>query len=187
MQSRAVQHAHQRGILHRDLKPSNILIDHDSQPWVADFGLAKQIHRDHDFTQTGAILGTPTYMAPEQTWPVTDGNVPAEKNRRVTATTSVDIYGLGAILYFLLTGRPPFKGATPLTTLALVRESDAVPPNQLDCSIDNDLSAICLNAWRKIHRNDTNPRNLWRRIWTDEFRASQPSPRPASRMERMWR
>lgn len=185
--ARAVQHAHQRGILHRDLKPSNILIDHDAQPWVADFGLAKQIHRDHDFTQTGAILGTPTYMAPEQTLPVIDCNVVAEKNRRATVTTSVDIYGLGAILYFLLTGRPPFKGATPLTTLALVRESDAVAPNQIDCSIDNDLSAICLKCLEK------NPSDRYESAETlaqdlDRWISGQPTlARPAHRMERMWR
>ena len=104
----AVHHAHQRGILHRDLKPRNILLDQQGAPQVTDFGLAKLVEASGEATQSGAIVGTVGYMAPEQ--------ARAEKS----ITTAADIYSLGAILYELLTGRPPFRGATPAETLLQV-------------------------------------------------------------------
>ncbi|MCI0359168.1 MAG: protein kinase, partial [Planctomycetaceae bacterium] len=145
----AVQHAHERGILHRDLKPSNILLDGAGRPYVADFGLAKQLHFDAELTQTGALVGTPAYMAPEQAAPTPFPSVAPGKDRTRQATTAVDIYGLGAILYALLTGQPPFRGQSPLDTLALVTGHEPVPPSRCNANVDRDLEAICLKCLEK--------------------------------------
>jgi serine/threonine protein kinase len=144
---RAIADAHRRGVLHRDLKPSNILIDQEGHPFVTDFGLAKRVKSDasdshliglHSITQSGAILGTPSYMAPEQ----------AAGNRGHVSTAS-DIYSLGAILYAMLTGRPPFQAESALDTVLMVLEQDAVPPRMLNPKVDPDLEMIALKCLQK--------------------------------------
>jgi serine/threonine-protein kinase len=132
----AVQHAHERGIIHRDLKPANVLLASDGTPKVTDFGLAKLLG-DSSQTRTGDVMGTPSYMAPEQ----------ATGSKQVGPLA--DVYALGAILYECLTGRPPFLGASVLETLRQINEHDPVPPSRLNPAVPRDLEVICLKCLEK--------------------------------------
>jgi serine/threonine protein kinase len=137
--ARAVFYAHNQGILHRDLKPSNILIDVEDEPHITDFGLAKRLGPEASGqTRTGAVLGTPSYMSPEQAQGKSDQLGPAS-----------DVYSLGAVLYELITGRPPFRAATPLDTVLQVIDHQPVPPRLLNPKIDHDLDTICLKCLEK--------------------------------------
>ncbi len=173
--ARAVHYAHQRGILHRDLKPTNILVDSAGTPYITDFGLAKRLGSDRGLTQSGAILGTPEYMAPEQ--------ARAAKGLSV----AVDVHALGAMLYELLTGVPPFRAPTPLETLLRVIDQPAPAPRDLAPQIAPDLETICLKCLEK----DPQRRYPSAEALADDLerwlRGEPITARPVSRFERAWR
>jgi serine/threonine-protein kinase len=136
--SDAIEHAHQRGVLHRDLKPSNILLDQSGKAYVVDFGLAKSFHNQQSLTRSGAVIGTPSYMAPEQASGLKSQIGPAS-----------DVFSLGAILYHCLTGRPPFVGETAVETVMMVIEQDPVSPRILNPNCDRKLEMIALRCLQK--------------------------------------
>jgi tetratricopeptide (TPR) repeat protein len=174
--AQAVHHAHQRGVLHRHLKPSNILLDKEHEPHVSDFGLARQLTEDSSLTATQGLIGTPAYLAPE---------IASAGMRQ--ATVASDVYGLGAILYRLLTGRPPFGGGPIAATLRAVQETEPALPKALNPSVPRDLETICLKCLEK------DPGNRYATTQAladdlDRFLREEPIlARPIARLERTWR
>src|SRR5213592_732989 len=136
--ARTVHYAHEHGILHRDIKPGNILLDANGEPHLTDFGLARLVESESTITQTMEVLGTPSYMAPEQAV----GN-----NAAVSSVT--DVYGIGAVFYQLLTGHPPFAGGTTYQTIKLLLDTEPRQPRLWNPKIDRDLSTICLKCLEK--------------------------------------
>jgi tetratricopeptide (TPR) repeat protein/tRNA A-37 threonylcarbamoyl transferase component Bud32 len=174
--ARAMASAHERGIIHRDLKPANVLLDQDGLPKITDFGLAKRLEDDSSQTRSGTLMGTPSYMAPEQ----------ARGHTREIGPHS-DQYALGAILYELLTGRPPFVGTTVGETLSQVCSQEPVPPTRLQPKVPPDLETVCLKCLQK----EPPRRYAGCAALADDlhhFLAGEPiKARPVGRAERAWR
>ncbi len=174
--AQAIHYAHEQGILHRDIKPPNILIDALNAPHVTDFGLAKQVQADSDVTVSGEVLGSPNYMPPEQAG-----------GRRGEVSRASDVYSLGAVLYHLLAGRPPFVGQTMADTMDQVIHQDAIPPRLLNASAPPDLDTICLKCLEKEPRR----RYQTAQELADElgrFLRDEPIlARPAGATEKAWR
>lgn len=170
--AQAIAHAHSAGVLHRDLKPSNVLLDEEDQPRITDFGLAKLVDSAADLTRTGEVLGSPNYLPPEQV------------AGRPVGTTG-DIYSIGAILYQLLTARPPFAADSVAATLQQVLQGDPIPPRFLNAGIPIDLETICLKCLRREpSRRYANAADLAADL--TRFEAGEPiEARPVSRSERL--
>jgi len=172
----AIDYAHRQGVLHRDLKPSNLLLDASDRPRVTDFGLAKLVHSDADLTVTGQSLGSPSYMAPEQA-----------AGRAKQSGAAGDIYSLGAVLYHLITGRPPFQGESMHDVLLQAQSAEPIAPSRLNPSVRADLETICLKCLEKepVKRYAAAgdlAADLRRFIADEPIRA-----RPVSATERAWR
>src|SRR5262249_30504873 len=180
--ARAMHAAHQQGVVHRDLKPANVLLQAHGQqsvalgiPKITDFGLAKQLDASNAQTRSGAIMGTPSYIAPEQA------------AGRKEIGPAADVYALGAILYEMLTGRPPFHGETPLDTILLVLSQEPVPPRRLVPKVPRDLETICLKCLEK----SPTQRYASAESLADDLRhflnGETIQARPAGAVERSWR
>jgi serine/threonine-protein kinase len=174
--ARAVQVAHQGGIVHRDLKPANILLTTDGTPKISDFGLARRLQGEAGLTQSGVPVGTPSYMAPEQA-----------RGETHLIGAAVDIYALGAILYELLTGRPPFRAETAAETVLQVMSQEPAPPSRLNARVPRDLETICLKCLRK----EPEKRYASAEALADDltrFAEGRPiQARPLGRGARLWR
>jgi serine/threonine protein kinase len=208
--ARTVHYAHQRGILHRDIKPANVLLDAQGQPHLTDFGLARLVEQDSTLTRTVDILGTPSYMAPEQagggsladstdhpvapddtTWCGTSSLINHSPTRGTRSprqiTTAADVYGLGAVLFHLLTGQAPFAGGTSFETIRQVLETEPRQPSSLNPQVDHDLDTVCLKCLEKDPRSrygsaDALAQELDRWLGHEPILA-----RPVSNAERAWR
>jgi len=174
--AQAIEYAHQQGILHRDLKPSNILIDHTGASQITDFGLAKQIQKDGQLTGTGQLLGTPAYMSPEQA-----------AGERGQFGPAMDVYSLGAILYELITGRPPFRAESTLELVIQVLELNPIAPRLMNPKLPRDLETICLKCLAKEpQRRYASAAELAADL--DRWLHNRPiQARPVSSLERGWR
>lgn len=172
----AVAYAHEQGVIHRDLKPANVLIDRRGEPRITDFGLARREDDDSGMTATGQILGTPSYMPPEQA---------LGKNEEIGP--QADVYALGATLYALLTGRPPFQGASIVETLKQLQEQEPVSPRQLNAAVPSDLETICLKCLEKEkERRYVSAADFSEEL--DRYVNGKPiTARPIGRRERAWR
>lgn len=196
--ARVVPYAHQHGVLHRDLRPANILVDTHGGPHVTDFGLAKLLADDTEHTVSGVVMGSPHYLSPEQA-----GGMMG------TLTAAMDIYSLGAVLYFLLTGRPPFEGASPLEMMSKVLGEELPPPSRLASrlqpasrrttpqaaeaaarrppsgetphKVDRDLETICLKCLEKDPPGVTPRPKRWRTTWSGGRGVIPSAPAPARR------
>jgi WD40 repeat protein len=180
--ARAVHYAHQRGILHRDLKPTNILLDEPGEPHITDFGLAKLVEDDSSLTMSAAILGTPAYMAPEQA-----------RGGSKQLTTATDVYSLGAVLYELFTGQPPFRAETVVETLRQICEQEPVAPSQLirrsgvNFTLDCDLETICFKCLNKDPEKRYGTAEMLAQD-LDHWLKNEPIfARPVGAVERVWR
>ena len=172
----AIHYAHQQGILHRDLKPHNVLIDAQDEPRITDFGLARQINVESDLTISGAVPGTPSYMPPEQA---------AGKRREIGRAS--DVYSLGAILYDLLTGHPPFRADTPLDTLRQVIDTEPAPPRLVNRKVPRDLETICLKCLAKTPAQRYSSAQELAEDLGRFLRQEPIQARPVSSGERLWR
>jgi WD40 repeat protein len=173
--ARAVHYAHQHGLLHRDLKPSNILVDPAGVPYVADFGLAKRVGADRSLTESGALVGTPRYMAPEQAAGSKD------------LTVAADVYSLGVVLYERLTGQTPFTGETALEILRQVREAEPPRPSSISPGLSRDLETICLKC---LEKDAAKRYGSVEALASDLQRWQRGEPiqaRPVGQMECLWR